>query len=432
MALKQLPRMLFGKQRLYLPGPTPSQRVLRLLDQAHTPPPVYTTMPALSNVALTYDFCLHATAADFLEAAEHALLADQERRSNLILAHALERASWEASRIGLGAAAATIGRTPRERSQAWWTRRRSGNLPVPQVGRDFWMTCWTVQTPVATNSHATPAPMRLPTLDFAISVLSSDPVFVFTPHAAASLSPNFLIPRARPLVRQLSQCMPLERMSRIFALYPVAEIIANEWTAHTSTARAPESQCNVFSTFCTVATFSGVQPLPEGHRVGPANAAHASRVARMYYDFEKEMVLHPVSHDLARHKVEQMIQQGQLWVYEYPVLNAERTRVEYYDVCAIAALTRHTHTVAALSTIYTIPQARGQRIGERLVGRICSNVFAMNKSAVLFVSQGNMAAGNLLGRIGFYGMGSRAALGETAETWREIGFVGGVRGSGSW
>lgn len=67
-----------------------------------------------------------------------------------------------------------------------------------------------------------------------------------------------------------------------------------------------------------------------------------------------------------------MIQQGQLWVYEYPVLNAARTSVEYYEVCAIGALTRHTHTVAALSTIYTIPQARRQRIAERLVGRICN------------------------------------------------------------
>lgn len=389
-------------------------------------------MPVLSNIALTYEFCLHATAADFLEAAEHALLSDQERRSNLILAHALERAAWEATRIGLGAAAATVGLTPRERSQVWWTRRRSGNLPAVQVGRDFWMTCWTARAPVASSSHATPAPLQLPGLDFAISVLSSDPVFVFTPRPATSLDSNFLIPRCGPLVQRLAQYMAPERMSRIFAPYPVAEIIAQAWTAHTGVARAPESQCNVFSTFCTVATFSGVQPLPEGHRVVLANTAHASRLARMYYDFEKEMVLHSVSHDLARHKVDQMIQQGQLWVYEYPVLNAARTSVEYYEVCAIGALTRHTHTVAALSTIYTIPQARRQRIAERLVGRICNHVFAMNKSAVLFVPQGNMAAGNLLGRIGFYGMGSRAALGEMAETWREIGFVGGVRGSGSW
>lgn len=50
----------------------------------------------------------------------------------------------------------------------------------------------------------------------------------------------------------------------------------------------------------------------------------------------------------------------------------------------------------------------------------------MNKSAVLFVPQGNTAASNLLGRVGFYGMGSRAELGEEAETWREIGFEGGI------
>jgi hypothetical protein len=56
----------------------------------------------------------------------------------------------------------------------------------------------------------------------------------------------------------------------------------------------------------------------------------------------------------------------------------------------------------------------------------------MNKTAVLFVPQGNTAASNLLGRIGFYGMGPRVTLGETAETWREIGFMGGVRVSGSW
>jgi hypothetical protein len=62
-----------------------------------------------------------------------------------------------------------------------------------------------------------------------------------------------------------------------------------------------------------------------------------------------------------------------------------------------------------------------------------SSVFEMNKTAVLFVPGGNAAAGNLLGRIGFYGMGARAAtFGEEAETWREIGFTGGVRVSGSW
>ncbi|KAG9092418.1 hypothetical protein FS749_015757 [Ceratobasidium sp. UAMH 11750] len=109
------------------------------------------------------------------------------------------------------------------------------------------------------------------------------------------------------------------------------------------------------------------------------------------------------------------------------------TRVEYYEVSAIAALNRHTTAVAALSTIYTLPRLRGNRFAERLVGRVCNHVFAMNKSAVLFVPGGNTAAGNLLGRIGFYGMGARAvALGEQAETWREIGFAGGVRVSGSW
>ncbi|KAG8767705.1 hypothetical protein FRC12_006096 [Ceratobasidium sp. 428] len=153
----------------------------------------------------------------------------------------------------------------------------------------------------------------------------------------------------------------------------------------------------------------------------------------MYYDYEKEMVLHPVSHDFARSKVEQMIQQSQLWVYEYPVLNAAMTRVEYYEVSAIAVLTRHTPAVAALSAIYTSPRLRGHRFAERLVGRMCNHVFALNKSAVLFVPGGNTAASNLLGRIGFYGMGTRAlTLGEEAETWREIGFTGGVRVSGSW
>jgi hypothetical protein len=352
-------------------------------------------MPAPSNVALTYDFCVHTTAADFLEATEYALV-DQERRSNLILAHALERLAWEASHTGLGTSAATVGLTPHARSMAWWERRRSKDHSTVEVCRDFWLTSWTVQTPVASTSRS-PAiasvTLRLPTLDFAISVLVSDPVFVFTPHSAASLGPNFLIPRAVPLVRQLVQYMPVERMSRIFALYPVAEIIADAWTAQTGVARAPESQCNVFSTFCTVATFSGVQPLPEGHRAGLARATQVSQLASIYHEFEKELVssftsisvafvahsrapnhqiIHPISHDCARQKVERMIQQEQLWVYESPVLDETMTRMVSYEVRAIAALTRHTTTVAALSTIYTLPQARGQRIAERLVGRICS------------------------------------------------------------
>ncbi|CAE6459875.1 unnamed protein product [Rhizoctonia solani] len=394
-------------------------------------------MPALSSIALTYDICVHTSASDFLEAAGHALLADQERRSNLILAHALERASREATHTGIGASAVTLGLAPHERSKAWWARRYSPSQPTTDVGRDFWVTCWTVQSPVVNTTRSleqasTAHAARLPTLDFAVSVLSSDPVFIFTPHPASSLTSSFLAPRIGRLVQRLAQYMPVARMSRLFALYPVAEMIAEAWTAHTGVPRVPENQCNAFSTFCTVATFSGVPHLPDGHRVTLAGAAQILRVARIYHDFETEQALHPISYDQACQKIERMIRQGQVWVYEYPVLNTSRTRVEYHDICAIAALTRHTPTVAAISSIYTLPLVRGKGIAGQLVGRICDHVFALNKSAVLFVPQGNTTASNLLGRIGFYGMGPRAALGEAAETWREIGFAGGTRASGGW
>ncbi|KAG8769379.1 hypothetical protein FRC12_004997, partial [Ceratobasidium sp. 428] len=227
-------------------------------------------MPSLNNFVLSQDICIHTTAADFLEATEYVLV-EQERRSNLILAHALGRAAWEANHIGLGVASTTIGLNPHERSKAWWARRRSGVHPSAEVSRDFWVSIWTVQVPVAaTSSSRSSAPnlgaLRPPTLDFAISVLGSDPVFVFTPHPPMALSPTFLIPRVGLLVQNLAQFMPIERMSRVFALFSVAESIAETWTAHTGAQRAPESQCNVFSTFCTVATFAGVQPLPDGHR----------------------------------------------------------------------------------------------------------------------------------------------------------------------
>ncbi|KAH7339016.1 hypothetical protein B0J17DRAFT_717446 [Rhizoctonia solani] len=391
-------------------------------------------MPALNHVAPTYDICVHTSAADFLEAAEHALLVDQERRSNLILAHALERASWEATHVGVGASAATLGLSPQERSKTWWARRYSPGQPTVEVGRDFWMTCWTIQAPVTNPARQSDlAPVaRPPTLNFAVSILASDPIIVFTPHSAASLSSSFLTPRVRLLVQRLAQYMPVGRMSRLFALFPVAETIADAWTAHTGVPRAAENQCIAFSTFCTVATFSGVQPLPVGHRVVLAGTSQISHIAPMYYNFETELAINPITSEQARQKVERMIQQGQIWLYEYPVYNDSGTRVEYYSICAIAALTRHTPAVAAISSIYTVPFARGRGIAELLVGRICNHVFAMNKSAVLFVPQGNTTASNLLGRIGFYGMGPRAVLGEVAETWREIGFMGGARVSRGW
>ncbi|CAE6518372.1 unnamed protein product [Rhizoctonia solani] len=333
-------------------------------------------MPALSNIALSYDICVHASATDFLEAAEHALLADQERRSNLILAHALERASWEAH-TGIGASTGTLGLAPHERSKAWWARRYSPGQPTVEVGRDFWVTCWTVQIPVTSSARPSEATsvahaVRLPTLDFAVSILASDPIFVFTPHLAASLSASFLAPRAGRLVQKLAQHMPAGRMSRLLALYPVAETIAEAWTAHTGIPRAPESQCNVFSTFCTVATFSGTRPLPDGHRVVLAGTSQLSQVARMYYDFETELALHPISNEQARQKVERMIQQGQLWIYEYPVLNTSKTHIDHYNICAIAALIRHTPAVAAISSIYTLPSARDKGIAGHLVGQICN------------------------------------------------------------
>lgn len=159
---------------------------------------------------------------------------------------------------------------------------------------------------------------------------------------------------------------------------------------------------------------------------------------------------HPVTTEYARAKVEKMIQQGQIWVYTCPSQSGDCE-----EVCAMAALSRHTPAVAALSGVYTLPRFRKNGFAERLVSRVChryvfpscfysirmpevlttgwASVFEMNKTAVLFVPQGNTAAGNLLGRIGFYGMGPRAAMGEAAETWKEVGFVGvGVRVSGSW
>ena len=65
--------------------------------------------------------------------------------------------------------------------------------------------------------------------------------------------------------------------------------------------RAPESECGVFSTYCTVGTFGGVQggSLPQGHWVGVAGMDKVTVVARMYYEFEKELVsppLSPISH----------------------------------------------------------------------------------------------------------------------------------------
>jgi hypothetical protein len=250
-------------------------------------------MPTRSNFAPSYEVCIHGTALDFLEATEHALV-EQERRSNLILAHALQRGAWEASHIGSTPSTGTFGHSPYERAIAWWARRLNGAQPSVEVGRDFWVTCWSVQMPVTGASSRSPTPnfaaLRPPTLDFAISILGSDPVFVFTPHQPIILGPHFLIPRVGLLVQQLAHYMPIERMSRVFALYPVAECIADTWTAHMGALRAPENQCNVFSTYCTVATFAGVQSLPEGHRIVLAGTHHTSQLARMYYDFEKEMV----------------------------------------------------------------------------------------------------------------------------------------------
>ncbi|KAF8602042.1 hypothetical protein BDV93DRAFT_557810 [Ceratobasidium sp. AG-I] len=389
-------------------------------------------MPSLTHLALSYEVCVHPSAMDFLEATEHALL-EQERKSNLVLARALERAAWEVNHTSPGPSHSTLGMAPADRSRAWWTRRRAGGGNNREVARDFWVTCWTVQTSVAASSSATTAaPTKLPGLDMALSILNSDPIFIFTPRTMDTVLPSFLSPRIAPIIRILSHCAPAERISRIFALSPIAESFAEAWSAQTNAVRAPESECGVFSTYCTVGTFGGVQggSLPQGHWVGVVGADRVGVVARMYYEFEKEMMHHPITPESAKATVEKMIQQGQIWVYTCRVQSQGGGECE--EVCAMAALSRHTPAVAALSGVYTLPRFRKMKFAERLVSRVCHRVFEMNKTAVLFVPQGNAAAGNLLGRIGFYGMGPRAALGEAAETWREVGFVGGIRPSGSW
>jgi len=93
-----------------------------------------------------------------------------------------------------------------------------------------------------------------------------------------------------------------------------------------------------------------------------------------------------------------------------------------YEVASIAACTRNTDDVAAVTKVFTTEQWRGKGCAGHLVRYVCQEMFNKGKeSVVLFVGIGNNAR-SVYDKVGFVGLGANDGPVEGVDRWLEIGF----------
>lgn len=142
---------------------------------------------------LNIQVLVHPTATDFLDATEH-ILEKHDLTSNILLPFAIKARKSEALPLS------------RARGPAYWSAPQSAPTKPP---RQFWLTQWTSRSAAS-----------VPALDFVVAVteglISSYPVFFWSPHASAEMSPYFLSPRMQAIVAHLQWAVPAERVFSVF------------------------------------------------------------------------------------------------------------------------------------------------------------------------------------------------------------------------
>lgn len=71
------------------------------------------------------------------------------------------------------------------------------------------------------------------------------------------------------------------------------------------------------------------------------------------------------------------------------------------DIVAAALTHRHTHQMALIGGVYTVPEQRGKSYGKECVQTLCALLQSLNLTPCLFYEQNNQAAANLYQKLGF-------------------------------
>lgn len=289
---------------------------------------------------------------------------------------------------------------PRDVWKTWEADAANSNIVYPQAlklhlqesdtaSADFGDRLWiTIRS--YPNSRADP------TLDFVLACtrgpLGDYPVFIYSTRPLAQLTTEYVRPRMKMLVDELACRVPASRVFSIFAVQPVTESFVELWTAKTGIAVHGDSSKDwayyaANLTFCTKQSFVAAQrPMKAGLQwaTRPAEVGDIPAVAALCHSFAADSVRHSSSMLLFSHSLTDALQppfvltedaamkeaallvgNGLVWVHIVQKPDAEPV------IASICAVTRKSHTVVAITKVYTRPDYRGLGCAALIVRDVC-------------------------------------------------------------
>lgn len=278
----------------------------------------------------------------------------------------------------------------------------------------LWITCWTNNP---TGGHS---------LDFVLSctshLLGEYPIFIYSHHAASSLTDAFVQPRIQVLARALSGQVPPTRVFSIFGLKSVTDAFVGEWTALTGVAPILDDPYYfATSSFCTRETFKGARQTPDpGHAMRRATMDDLEECATLCREFADTSPPFVLTQERARTEAYKMIKLNQLWIYRVP------TSPTTSAITCIVAATRSSSTVAAITKVFTSPSWRRRGYAEMLAAHVLEHLLQKEGKEYVTLYVGHtLAAKRVYDRLGFVGLSSdpNAKSVDAVDDWLEIGFA---------
>lgn len=213
----------------------------------------------------------HNSADDFLAAAYPTLI-HQERSSNIILAHALQKAN------------SAYALADREATVTLSSQSKLSSSSFPHSSSSFWLTAWSYK------SSATS-----PTIDLILSCISSTlgdyPIFLWTPYLPATVSSTWLSPRIAGLAQYLRACVTPRRVFSVFGKTCLVKAFSKYWTEMTGIPTEPLPFYAAYYTFCTPQSFRAYdREIPVGHCIRQATQHDLDSVARLCKEFADDSV----------------------------------------------------------------------------------------------------------------------------------------------
>ncbi|KAG2117242.1 uncharacterized protein F5147DRAFT_305096 [Suillus discolor] len=243
--------------------------------------------------------------------------------------------------------------------------------------------------------------------------LGKYPIFII-PVAPIQLAPELLQGPMEAFCEALLNEVDFrrQRVFSVFSVEPVSIAFASAWEKIAEIKCINKPYYDAFFSACTPGTFKlvrdGPQPVDDDIELRLAVPQDAGKISDLCKEFSETSRPFVLSDEQASKEARLMIENEQVWVYEVKEGDGET------DIASIVAATRQSHTVAAITKVYTPEKWQRQGRAERLVRRVCRELLKKHEQVVLYVGANNDAQ-KLYNRVGFQGTSG-------PERWLEIGF----------